>query len=658
MKYLSRKLQAKVSAFTLAEMMVVLLIVSVVLACLAPAMTTKIKADQNNVQTSPWKWVATGSNGYPNDAYFGQGNAQIAHIGQIERADSDNAKFVINNTSFDDAILFKNGANALGRIRFQNDGLLFGSSANTLGQGSVSVGRGITSTSNSVVVGNNSTGGNNGAVLGNNSTTNENAIVVGNDSTASPSAIIIGNSAHAFDSSIVIGNNINNVNENSISIGNGSSVNDVGGIAIGEDSIAENLSVAIGSGAEAQDSDAVAIGSVAKANSSNGIAIGNGARSLGDDNIAIGASAIASADSAIGAGNIAIGSGAMRFLLGSATTGNVAVGYNALRGPSLATVYGNSAIGYEALARNSSSNNTAVGYRAMYGNLGGTALAQDNTAVGVNALLRNQYGSYNTAIGENACRYVKGSRKICIGMNSGPTEEQSWSYATDTVERIFIGSKSNFNGGPAVLEVHNDPSYIKYNSDFSPRATAVVINGHLIVKGNIITSAAYAKSETYAGEENGNRITTIAADGSSDLKKGNVDVSSEYIKYYNKYGKFLAEDPATLSGAGKSSDRRLKYVGNENNDGLAKLRQIKVFNYTFKKDPKKIPHVGVMAQDLQKIFPHAVKKGADGFLVIRMEDMFYAVINAIKELDTRVSKLEKENQELKARLEKLEAKVK
>ena len=69
---------------------------------------------------------------------------------------------------------------------------------------------------------------------------------------------------------------------------------------------------------------------------------------------------------------------------------------------------------------------------------------------------------------------------------------------------------------------------------------------------------------------------------------------------------------------------------------------------------------------------NAVKKGADGFLTIRMEDMFYALVNAVKELDAKITALQKENQELKAtvkqiqdnnkqleiRLNKLEAKVK
>ena len=107
-----------------------------------------------------------------------------------------------------------------------------------------------------------------------------------------------------------------------------------------------------------------------------------------------------------------------------------------------------------------------------------------------------------------------------------------------------------------------------------------------------------------------------------------------------------------------SSDRRLKYVGKESSAGLDKIRQLKVFNYTFKKDEKKTPHVGVIAQDLQKVFPDAVKKGVDGFLTIRMEDMFYAVINAIKELDIKYQAQEKRINELEKRIEQLEAKIK
>lgn len=82
-----------------------------------------------------------------------------------------------------------------------------------------------------------------------------------------------------------------------------------------------------------------------------------------------------------------------------------------------------------------------------------------------------------------------------------------------------------------------------------------------------------------------------------------------------------------------SSDRRLKNVKGLNTDGLAKVRQLKVYNYTFKKDKKKTPQVGVIAQDLKKIFPNAVTKDINGYLVIRQDDMFYAMLNSIQQLD-------------------------
>ena len=100
---------------------------------------------------------------------------------------------------------------------------------------------------------------------------------------------------------------------------------------------------------------------------------------------------------------------------------------------------------------------------------------------------------------------------------------------------------------------------------------------------------------------------------------------------------------ATVAGTDTSSDRRLKNVGEVFTGGLEQIKKLEVFNYTFKKDTEKTPRVGVMAQDLQKIFPNAVFKGEDGFLRIRMEDMFYALVNAVKELDAKVQMIVDKN---------------
>ena len=123
------------------------------------------------------------------------------------------------------------------------------------------------------------------------------------------------------------------------------------------------------------------------------------------------------------------------------------------------------------------------------------------------------------------------------------------------------------------------------------------------------------------------------------------------------------------------SDARLKNISGDSTAGLAEINKLEVKNYTYKNDEKKTPHVGVIAQQLQKVFPDAVTTHKDGYLRIRTEDIFYAMVNSIKELcaklqdltakvvglDKRITELEAQNKMLleqnkafEKRLEKLE----
>ena len=81
--------------------------------------------------------------------------------------------------------------------------------------------------------------------------------------------------------------------------------------------------------------------------------------------------------------------------------------------------------------------------------------------------------------------------------------------------------------------------------------------------------------------------------------------------------------------------------------------------------------MGVIAQDLRKIFPNSVTKDENGYLNIRWDEMFYASINAIKELDkkiialakrattveSQIAQLEDENNSLKLQVENLSARI-
>ena len=721
--------KCKKSGFTLAEMMVVMLILSIVLAAMAPVMTTRNKTDYS----SPWRYASNGS-----DAYFaGNSNSnQVAMIGQHEVGTGENNARLILRTSSGSGwshLMFKTGDTIVGRLYLDENNLYLSNNNNPSGTQNTSVGVDALSKN----TGNSNTAIGNKALEAN--TSGESNISVGVASllsnTTGSGNVAIGNNTLQHNTiggdNIALGTNANSGDftrhiYKTIAIGNQTAAYETGAIAIGssltssEGGTAYNgayasgkRSTAIGNGSSSTGTDTLAIGSYTEADNEYAIAIGNRAKSLGglaiaigpqytqsygensiaigrsakagledqdlNDNIAIGTSSLSTNESTIAIGpsasvteeygiaigqlasvnakyGIAIGQGAKVAAPNNLeTTSNIAIGHNAMG--SGARAFKSIAIGEEALYYgggqiNDFGYNIAIGYQAGKG----IKSANNNTAIGAFSMTGSDgyitLGGNNTAIGADSCRYVAGSNKTCIGYNSGPKSGSDWASAEDTEERIFIGSQSKFDGGTAVLEVHNTTEDEGTLNDYGDiNKTAVVVHGALVVTGPIYN---LAKNK---GTGNKKKMWgMIEFDGTALHQGGQRDFNNNA----NHYVDYTNDDVVKSydSFKGDWSDRRLKYVGKENKAGLDKIRQLKVFNYTFKKDEKKTPHVGVIAQDLQKVFPDAVKKGVDGFLTIRMEDMFYAVINAIKELDSRVTKLEKENQELEARIERLEAKVK
>lgn len=88
-----------------------------------------------------------------------------------------------------------------------------------------------------------------------------------------------------------------------------------------------------------------------------------------------------------------------------------------------------------------------------------------------------------------------------------------------------------------------------------------------------------------------------------------------------------------------ASDIRLKDLTTIFDDGLNAINRLTVYNYTYKADEEQQPQVGVIAQDLKRIFTNAVSKDKKGYYQIRWDEMFYAAINAIKTLDSKIEAL-------------------
>ena len=685
----------KYTAFTLAEMMVVMLIMSIILAAMAPVVTTRNKIDNS----SPWRYSPQNAS----NAYFGAGQAMHALIGQVEATENDNGKLVINTLgSTMSHLLFKSNNDILGDLYFSGSSIVLGNRRNaslTIGNQNINIGHENWSNasalegSSNITIGDNSmqaltTGSNN---IGIGTTLNavqsgSNNVAVGDNSltaTTGSGNIAIGGNANQTSnthSTIAIGRNSSALGLGAIAIGsnrlatenegaaiNGALAGSRESIAIGTAAYAEQIaSIAIGESSSAIATDAIAIGKETNAQSIGSIAIGNDeTSSVGNRSIAIGASdangdrTVALNGETTGANTIAINgvansqnAVAINGIVDSQNAIAIGEGAKALAMSSVAFGFGAQAntISSIAIGNNSITNGTgaiALGRNAATSGVAGIAIGsianasgRNSVAIGYNA---EASGTRNIAIGENACKNVIGSNKICIGANSGPVRGTTW--ASDDYERVFIGGRSKFNNADAVLEVHNSgrPVYAHDGGQYIANDSTVVVNGNLLVKGHITS---------FIVDRYGNNVADFRT-----LERSKSDENNASLKYMY-YGEEVSSNSLLRYGTGyrkTSSDRRLKYVGKENTSGLDKIRQLKIFNYTYKKDPTKEPHVGVIAQDLQKVFPNAVKKGADGFLTIRMEDMFYAVINAIKELDAKYQAQEKRIDALEKRIEKLEA---
>jgi len=101
-----------------------------------------------------------------------------------------------------------------------------------------------------------------------------------------------------------------------------------------------------------------------------------------------------------------------------------------------------------------------------------------------------------------------------------------------------------------------------------------------------------------------------------------------------------------------TSDRRLKKNIVDNNEGLDKITAIQVRNFEYRL-PEEVDaelkptdavnrtgvQLGVIAQELQEVCPDCVKQESTGVLSVDSDNIFWHMINAIKELKAEVDSL-------------------
>ena len=111
---------------------------------------------------------------------------------------------------------------------------------------------------------------------------------------------------------------------------------------------------------------------------------------------------------------------------------------------------------------------------------------------------------------------------------------------------------------------------------------------------------------------------------------------------------------ATLAGnLNINSDARLKSNIISLGSTLSKLLQIDGKSYTMKKDESEKQKIGLLAQDIEKVFPELVSE-SHGVKSVNYQGLVPVLINALKEQQSEIDRLKTQEERLE-RLERLVA---
>ena len=226
-------------------------------------------------------------------------------------------------------------------------------------------------------------------------------------------------------------------------------------------------------------------------------------------------------------------------------------------------------------------------------------------------------GDYSQALGYKA--KANGDKSFAIGhltIANGVTStamgywtEANGDYSTSTGG----GTKANGVYSTAM-------GYGSYASDYSS-----LVIGHWNLSGSTVTGSATAVNSA--------NTLFVIGNGSESWSK------SDAFKVMANGDTIVSNDLTVGGDIVVSSDARLKANIVSLGSTLAKLLLIDGKSYTMKKNGKQ--KIGVLAQDIQKVFPELVTTDDKDMLAVNYQGLVPVLINALKEQDDKISRLEK-----------------
>lgn len=328
--------------------------------------------------------------------------------------------------------------------------------------------------------------------------------------------------------------------------------------------------------------------------------MGSGTYFTGTDNVRIGLT-----DEAIyGSSNVSIG---YNTLSSHAGNKNIAIGNDALRGS------------------DDREENIAIGQKAGY-----DLEAQGCLAIGYQSYntLANLYMQYNSAIGAYAYVDDDANRSTALGFRSKV-------IAPDCVN---IGCSRGDNG--AIYNTNIGINIKKPKSALHVKGPSSTTNPHLLLE------EASSNIPYFQFKHSGTSV-----DWNILGKPWNTLNDAILFMTFNTADALRLEGDgdATLYGTlTQNSDMKLKKDTIALNNVLDKIENLHSYTYYWKDEKNKAEQVGLIAQEVEKVYPELVQKNDDGFLSVNYIAMNAVLLQGLKELKNKsdsiaMKKLEQEN---------------
>jgi len=88
-----------------------------------------------------------------------------------------------------------------------------------------------------------------------------------------------------------------------------------------------------------------------------------------------------------------------------------------------------------------------------------------------------------------------------------------------------------------------------------------------------------------------------------------------------------------------NSDIRLKNINSHIENAVEKLSTLQTINFSYKDDKTNKQNLGLIAQEVEKIFPELIDKNGDGMLGVRYTELVPVLIKAVQELKLEIETL-------------------